>query len=209
MLLDKICPQILPATSHLYIFISSTTMAGIIGKKLEMTRVIHNGKFTPVTLIKVPTLTVAQVKTLEIDGYEAIVIRMTDGKKVTLREVPRTGAFTSLEKDTEITLDMLDGVAEFTVSSISKGKGFAGAMKRWNFKGMPGGHGHKYTRSLGSIGTRKPRRTKLGKKMHGHMGLDQITLKNIPLVLVNKELRVIGVKGPIAGARNSLVTMTF
>jgi len=185
-------------------------MAGIIGKKLEMTRVIHNGVFTPVTLIKIPTLTVAQIKTVEIDGYEAVVIRMTDGKKVTLAEVPATGVFASLQKDQEISLDMLEGVAEFTsMSSISKGKGFAGAMKRWNFHGLGAGHGHKYTRSLGSIGTRKPRRTKPGKKMHGHMGLDRVTLKSIPLILVNKDLSVIAVKGPVAGARNSLVTFTF
>ncbi len=184
-------------------------MAGIIGKKLEMTRVIHNGTFTPVTLIKVPTLTVAQVKTEENDGYTAIVIAMTEGKRVTLREVPATGIFSALEKGTEITLDMLEGVVSVDVVSISKGKGFQGAMKRWNFSGGPGGHGHKYTRSLGSIGTRKPRRTKLGKKMHGHMGLDQITLKSVPLVLVNRDLRVIAVKGPIAGARNSLITLTF
>lgn len=184
-------------------------MAGIIGKKLEMTRVLHNGAFTPVTLIKVPTLTVAQVKTLETDGYTAIVISMKDGKQETLREVSVTGAFASLEKGNEITLDMLEGIATVEVSSISKGKGFQGAMKRWNFSGLSASHGHKYTRSLGSIGTRKPRRTKLGKKMHGHMGLDKITLKDVPLVLVNKDLRVVAVKGPIAGARNSLITLTF
>jgi large subunit ribosomal protein L3 len=68
-------------------------MAGIIGKKLEMTRVIHNGTFTPVTLIKVPTLTVAQIKTVEQDGYSALVIAMTDGKRTTLREVTITGPF--------------------------------------------------------------------------------------------------------------------
>jgi large subunit ribosomal protein L3 len=184
-------------------------MAGIIGKKLEMTRVIHNGTFTPVTLIKVPILIVAQIKTVEQDGYSALVIAMTDGKRTTLRETSITGPFVWLEKGAEITLDMLEGVATLDVSSISKGKGFQGAMKRWNFSGGPGGHGHKYTRSLGSIGTRKPRRTKLGKKMHGHMGLDKITLKDVPLVLINKELRVIAVKGPIAGARNSLISLNF
>ena len=184
-------------------------MAGIIGKKLEMTRVLHNGAFTPVTLIKVPTLTVAQVKTLEKDGYTAVVVSMKDGKSETLREVPATGTFATLEKGAEITLDMLEGVATVDVVSISKGKGFQGAMKRWNFSGLPASHGHKFVRSLGSIGTRKPRRTKLGKKMHGHMGLDKITLKSVPLVLVNKDLRVIAVKGPVAGARNSLITLTF
>jgi len=135
-------------------------MAGIIGKKLEMTRIIHNGAFTPVTLIKVPTLDVAQVKTTETDGYEAVVVRMTDGKKVTLREVSRDGSWATLEKGQDISLDLLDGIAEVTVSSVSKGKGFQGAMKRWNFSGGPASHGSKFHRALGSIGKRKPRRTK-------------------------------------------------
>ncbi len=73
-------------------------MAGILGKKLEMTRVIHNGAFTPVTLIRVPTLDVAQVKTLETDGYSAVVIRMTDGKKVTMREFDLDGVLANVVK---------------------------------------------------------------------------------------------------------------
>jgi large subunit ribosomal protein L3 len=198
----------IPATSHFNIYLTEN-MAGIIGKKLEMTRVIHNGTFTPVTLIKVPTLTVVQIKTIEKDGYSALVIAMDDGKTPTLREVSLTGNFASLEKGSEITLDMLEGVDLVNLTAVSKGKGFQGAVKRWNFSGGRASHGHKYTRSLGSIGTRKPRRTKLGKKMHGHMGLDTITLKSVPLVLVNKELRVIAVKGPVPGARNSLIQLSF
>lgn len=184
-------------------------MAGIIGKKLEMTRVLHNGKFTPVTLIRVPTLTVAQIKTEEIDGYTAIVIKMTEGKRETLREVPLSAPYSSLAKGDEISLDLLEGVATMNLSSVSKGKGFQGAMKRWNFHGGPASHGSKFHRAIGSIGNRKPRRTKLGKKMHGHMGLDTLTLKDVPLILVNKDLRVIAVKGPVPGARNSLITLTF
>lgn len=104
---------------------------------------------------------------------------------------------------------MLEGIETVDIVSISKGKGFQGAVKRWNFSGLSASHGHKYVRSLGSIGTRKPRRTKLGKKMHGHMGVDRITLKSVPLILVNKTLNVIAVKGPVPGGRNSLVTLTF
>lgn len=184
-------------------------MAGIIGKKLEMTRVLHNGAFTPVTLIKVPTLKVAQVKTLEKDGYTAVVISMTDGKSETLREVSATGPLASLEKGAEISLDILEGVEMVDLFGISKGKGYQGAMKRWNFSGGPASHGSKFHRALGSIGNRKPRRTKPGKKMNGHMGLDKVTLKSVPLVLVNKDLRVIAVKGPVPGARNSLITLAF
>lgn len=184
-------------------------MAGIIGTKLEMTRVIHDGTFTPVTLIKVPKLEVAQIKTVETDGYSAVVIRMTDGKKVTMKEVSLDGALSSLAKNDEITLDVLDGIAQVDVVGISKGKGFQGAMKRWNFSGGPASHGSKFHRALGSIGKRKPRRTKPGQKMHGHMGLDTKTLKDVPLILVNKELRVVAVKGPVPGARNSLITLNF
>jgi large subunit ribosomal protein L3 len=184
-------------------------MAGIIGLKLEMTRVIHAGAFTPVTLIKVPTLEVAQIKTIETDGYAALVIRMTNGKKITLREVALDGPFASLVKGDAITLDMLEGIATVNVTGITKGKGFQGAMKRWNFSGGPASHGSKFHRALGSIGNRKPRRTKLGRKGHGHMGLDTQTLKDVPLILVNRELGVVAVKGPVPGARNSLVTLNF
>jgi large subunit ribosomal protein L3 len=184
-------------------------MAGIIGLKLEMTRVIHAGAFTPVTLIKVPTLEVAQIKTIETDGYAALVIRMTNGKKITLREVALDGPFAALAKGDAITLDMLEGIATVNVTGITKGKGFQGAMKRWNFSGGPASHGSKFHRALGSIGNRKPRRTKLGRKGHGHMGLDTQTLKDVPLILVNKELGVVAVKGPVPGARNSLVTLNF
>jgi large subunit ribosomal protein L3 len=109
-------------------------MAGILGKKIEMTRVIHNGAFTPVTLIRVPTLDVAQVKTLETDGYSAVVIRMTDGKKVTMREFDLDGVLANVVKGDVLSLDILESITEVTVSGISKGKGFQGAMKRWNFK---------------------------------------------------------------------------
>ena len=172
-------------------------MAGIIAKKIEMTRVIHNGVFTPVTLVSVPQLQIAQIKTIENDGYAAVVVRMIDGKKETLREFEHTGAFEGMSKGDAITLDMLDGVELVTVVGTSKGKGFQGAMKRWNFAGGPASHGSKFHRALGSIGNRKPRRTKPGKKMHGHMGLDRITLKKVPVVLVNKELNVVALKGPV------------
>ena len=184
-------------------------MAGIIAKKIEMTRVIHNGVFTPVTLVSVPKLSIAQIKTIENDGYDAVVVRMIDGKKETLREFENTGAFKGMTQGDEISLDILDGVELVTVVGTSKGKGFQGAMKRWNFAGGPASHGSKFHRALGSIGNRKPRRTKPGKKMHGHMGLDRITLKKVPLVLVNKELNVVAIKGPVPGTRNSLVTIAF
>jgi large subunit ribosomal protein L3 len=123
-------------------------MAGIIGKKIEMTRVLHNGKFVPVTLIRVPETTVAQVKTVETDGYQAVVLSMTNDKKQTLREVSIDGAMSSLSKGDTLSLDILDDVSLMTITSISKGKGFQGAMKRWNFRGGPASHGSKFHRAL-------------------------------------------------------------
>jgi len=78
-------------------------------------------------------------------------------------------------------------------------------MKRHNFHGGPGGHGSKFHRALGSIGNRKPTRTHKGKKMHGHYGVDQISLRSVPLEIVNQAAGIIGVRGPVPGARTSLV----
>lgn len=184
-------------------------MAGLIGKKLEMTRIVKGSAMVAVTLIKIPEIKVVQVKTIDTDGYEALVLEATDGKLSHMKEVSITGAMSHLKKGDVVTLDILDGIEMVTVHGISKGKGFAGAMKRHNFKGGPGGHGSKFHRALGSIGCRKPRRTKPGQKMHGHMGLDAVTLKKVPLELVNKNINVIALHGPVPGARNSLVVLDF
>jgi len=184
-------------------------MAGLIGKKLEMTRIIKGDAFVPVTLVKIPEIKVVQIKTVETDGYEAVVLEATDGKQSHKKEVSMTGKMTEFKVGDTVTLDILDGVELMTIQGVSKGKGFAGAMKRWNFSGGPAAHGSKFHRALGSIGCRKPRRTKPGQKMHGHMGLDTITLKKISLELVNKSLNVIALRGPVPGARNSIVLLDF
>jgi len=184
-------------------------MAGLIAKKCDMTRVVKDQKIVPVTLLSIPTLTVAQVKTVEKDGYEAVVLSYLEGKNIEKHEVPMSAKFADVKIGDVISLDILEGVEEVTIVGISKGKGFAGAMKRWNFSGGPGRVGSKFHRALGSIGTRKPRRTKPGKKMHGHMGVDQVTVHKVPVVLVNKELNIVAVKGPVPGGRNSMITLKF
>ncbi|EKE27246.1 MAG: hypothetical protein ACD_3C00235G0005, partial [uncultured bacterium (gcode 4)] len=176
-------------------------MAWIIGKKLEMTRIAKGDRLVPVTLIKIPELKVAQVKTIDNDGYEAVVLEIVGTD--TLREVPLTGALKDVKKGDIVGVEILDWIENVQIVGISKWKGFAGAMKRHNFHWGPGRVGSKFHRALGSIGNRKPRRTKPGQKMHWHMGLDQVTLKEVPLELVNKNISVIAVKGPVPGARNS------
>ena len=146
-----------------------------------MTRVIKNDAFIPVTLLEVPAMKVVGFKTVLKDGYDAIIVgilentqevKLAEGKKTLSKKVFTEIAEFELSSDNtlqvgdDITLDMLDGVVEVEISSISKGKGFAGAMKRHNFVGGLKTHGSKFHRALGSIGTRKPRRTKPGKKMH-------------------------------------------
>ena len=174
-----------------------------------MTRIVKGDAFVPVTLLKVPELKIAQIKTVETDGYEAIVLVAQIGKNSIFREVPASGALASLKVGDTVSLDVLEGITEVTLQGVSKGKGFAGAMKRHNFSGGPAGHGSKFHRALGSIGCRKPRRTKKGRKMHGHMGTDTITLKKVSLELVNKNLNVIALHGPVPGARNSIIVLDF
>ncbi len=201
-------------------------MAWIIAKKLDMTRIVKNDKFIPVTLLEVPALRVVGYKTLETDGYQAMIVGIlsekSEGKlgkdKTTLntsefsliREFPTTDEQMEQYKvgDT-ITLDIFEGIETVTLQWISKGKWFTGAMKRHNFHGWPASHGSKFHRALGSIGNRKPTRTHKGKKMHGHHGSLTVSLKNIPVEMVNKDLSVIGVRGWVPGGRNSHILITL
>lgn len=199
-------------------------MAWIIAKKLEMTRVIKEDKFIPITLLKIPVLKVVAVKTIEKDWYEAVVVGvLKEDQEVALAEgkvALNVSLFEEVKefdiKDGQtfnigdtITLDILEGISEVRVEGISKWKGFAGAMKKWNFSGGPKTHGSKFHRALGSIWNRKPRRTHKGKKMHGHMGCEKVSIKKVPLELINKEISVIGVRGGVPGGRNASVSIIF
>ena len=108
----------------------------------------------------------------------------------------------------EEVMDTEEGMLVSMVS-YSKGQGFTGAVKRRNFKGAPAGHGHKLHRALGSIGTRKPRRTKPGKKMHGRHGFKTTTLASVPVELIDREHNIIAVRGPVPGAFNTFVYLAF
>lgn len=182
-------------------------MAWLIWKKLEMTRIIKWDKMIPITLIKIPELKVLQLKTKEKDWYESVVLWENEWK--IKKEFNITGSFKDIKVWDLISLDILNEIKQVDIVWISKWKWFAWAMKRYNFSWWPGRVGSKFHRALWSIGTRKPRRTKPWKKMHGHMWVDQITLKNRPLELVNKEISVIAVKWSIPWARNSTIFLTF
>lgn len=202
-------------------------MAWLLAYKLEMTRVIKWDNFIPVTLLKIPTLKVVYKKDVASDWYNALVVGiLKDGADASIKDWNKALSFNKFSRIREfrledasslnnfnvwddVTLDLLEWVTEVEVTSFSKGKGFAGAMKRHNFHWGMDTHGSKFHRALGSIGNRKPRRTHKGKKMHGHMGNEQITLKNVGVEIVNKNLNVLGLKGPVPGARKSLVMIKF
>lgn len=201
-------------------------MAWIIATKLEMTRVVKEERLIPITLLQIPELRVIWFKTLEKDGYDAIIIwvlkkwasaELAEGKStlnkelfVKIKEFPVTDEEKGkYQIGSTISLDVLEWDVKVTVEGISKWTWFTWAMKKHNFSGWPKTHGSKFHRALGSIGNRKPKRTHKGKKMHGHDGVEKVTIKKVPVELVNKEINVIWVRGGVPGGRNSYVNIIF
>jgi large subunit ribosomal protein L3 len=196
-----------------------------IGKKSGMTSVWQDGKCIPVTLVEVQNNIVLDKK--EYATKKSILIgtektkeskinkpQRTLFKKLNIDFLRRTQEFEiknydSLNIGEEISID--DSMVNLTVdvTSVSKGKGFQGAMKRHGFAGLPASHGVSLThRSLGSTGNRTlPGRVFKNKKMAGRMGGKQVTTKNLKIVLINKELSLIGVQGSIPGHNNSYISI--
>lgn len=198
-------------------------MKALIGTKIGMTQVVNkDGIVTPVTLIQAGPVTVIQLKTTDKDGYNAVQV----GYKVSRRpNKPATGhAKTSggtpkvireirveqLPEDLKIG-DRLD-TSSFelgdmvSVTGTSKGKGFAGTVKRHNFntsKSTHGGNGN--VRKPGSIGSMYPQKVFKGKRMAGHMGAERVTVKNLKVSYINLEDNLIGVKGAVPGPRRGVV----
>lgn len=196
-------------------------MAGLLARKIEMTRVVKDDAFIPVTLLELPKMQVVWYKTDAKDGYSAIIVWIVWKDEVKLgkgktalnpKSFEIVKEFRISQSDegqkeigSEIGFAELEGVESVGITGVSKGRGFAGAMKRHNFHGGPATHGSKFHRALGSIGNRKPVRTHKGKKMHGHYGVDTVSLRSVPLEIVNEKAWIIAVRGPVPGARNSLV----
>ena len=197
----------------------------ILGLKVGMTQIFNNeGKAVPVTVIAANPNIVVQKKTIENEGYEAIQVGFDDKaeKKVTkplkghfakakvatkryLREFRLEDA-ASYEVGQEIKVDIFKEGDRVDISGVSKGKGFAGAIKRHNFHRGPMRHGSKYHRWAGSMGaSSSPSRTIPGKKLPGHMGAENTTVVNLEVVKVDPEKNIILVKGGIPGIRGSLV----
>jgi len=199
----------------------------ILGRKLGMTQVwSEDDRLVPVTVIEAGPCEVTQLKTAEKEGYEAIQIgyqpvkasrlnkpllghlaKSGVGPRKYLREVRVTSA-ADYELGQAITAADFAEVKKVHVTGISKGKGFAGVIKRHNFRGGPGGHGAHFHRAPGSIGQAStPSRVFKGLRLPGHMGTDQVTVKNLELVKVIAEQNLLLVKGAVPGGKGALVSV--
>lgn len=202
---------------------------GIFAHKLGMSSIYtEGGQFIPVTVLKIGEWKVTQIKTKEKDGYNAIQIssfgrRLDKTTKAEKSKNTKANSKDGAQTSREVRVDEIpDGVSVGQVISLeslakgdivkltgtSKGRGFSGAMRRWNFAGGPASHGSKFHRRPGSAGTRTwPGLVLPGKRSPGHYGDEVISIRNVQVVEVNTEDGLILVKGPVPGARNGLVRL--
>ena len=200
---------------------------GLVGKKLGMTQLFDaNGNVVPVTVIEAGPCVIAQKKTTENDGYEAVQIGFSDLKaskvnkpmkghfakgdvapKKVLREF-RFEDISAMNVGDIIKADIFAEGETVDVRGTSKGKGYAGVVKRWNFSRLKESHGtgpvHRHGGSLGVI---DPARVFKGKKMAGHLGNERVTVQNLSVVKVDAEKNIIAVKGAVPGPKGGIVVL--
>ena len=185
-------------------------MPGILGRKIGMTRLIDDaGTVVPVTVVECQPNVITQVKTTEKDGYTASVLGFEQ-----LEKPKKTKKFRHLAEFSvagaagdAITVASFEGVTHVRITAESKGKGFAGVIKRHNFSRGRETHGSHHHRQPGSsAGARSGTgRTPKGKRFPGHMGTDQVTIRSTPLMKIDTERHLLVIKGPIPGAAGGLV----
>ncbi len=206
----------------------------LVGRKLNMTQYFdQSGEVIPVTVIQGAPMVVTQVKSAEgKDKYNAVQVGIghkksakggsaSGGKKVSKSlqgHLKGAGTFSVLAEF------RVDDAKDFTVGKkldlgafqvgelvtavgVSKGRGFAGAIKRHGFAGFPASHGHNKPRSVGSIGQRFPQHTRRGLRMAGHMGNQQVTVKNLQVVEIDSKKNLISVRGAVPGHRNAIIKL--
>ena len=201
---------------------------GIIGKKIGMTQIFDaNGKVVPVTVVEAGPCPVTQKKTLENDGYESVQLGFQDVKverltkplkghfakadvapKKVLKEF-RLSDVSSVNVGDVIKADLFAVGDSVDVTGTSKGKGTAGAIKRWNFSRLKETHGTgPVARHAGSLGAcSDPSRVYKGKKLAGHLGHEKVTVQNLSIVKIDVENNLIAIKGAIPGPKGSFVVI--
>jgi large subunit ribosomal protein L3 len=195
---------------------------GLIGRKIGMTQVFQaDGTMVAVSVLAVEPNTVTRLRTTERDGYTAVQLGIEPSKKLTKPEAGQLEGLPQVATIREFRIDSVDGyevgqqlgVAEmFTagdlvdVTGVSKGKGFAGHIKRHHFKRGPKTHGSDHHRAPGSIGPgTTPGRVYKGMKMAGHMGAETATVKKLTVVRTDAERNLLLVKGTLPGSKNALI----
>lgn len=197
----------------------------IYGKKIGMTQLFdEDGKVIPVTVIEAAPNKVCQVKTTATDGYEAVQLGFGTIKEQKVNK-PMAGHFAKQGVEPvrylrevrvadgaehtvgeEVTVANFAEVKKVDVTGTSKGKGFAGVMRRYGFGGGPGGHGAHFHRAPGSVGQcAYPSRVFKGVRLPGHMGCDTVTTKNLEVVRVDEDMNLVMLKGAVPGGKNGVV----
>lgn len=205
---------------------------GIIGKKLGMTQLFdENGKVVPVTVIEAGPCTVVQKKTVESDGYQAVQLGFGEvsakrvnkpakghfakadvAPKKTLREF-RLADISAMNVGDILKADVFAAGDHIDVVGVSKGKGYAGTIKRWNGHRLRESHGTgpvaRHAGSMGSIGAcSTPSRVFKGKKLPGHLGAERVTIQNLTVVKVDAENNLIAIKGAVPGPKGAVVCIS-
>ncbi|MBQ6130666.1 50S ribosomal protein L3 [Candidatus Saccharibacteria bacterium] len=201
-------------------------MKVILGTKIGMTQIIgDDGVVTPVTIIEAGPATVTQIKTVETDGYNAVQLGFGKGKNLSksvsahvkkagenlnpkiLKEF-RLDATPEAKLGDVITVEAFALGDKVSVTGTSKGKGYAGTVKRWNFAESRNTHGFKGDiRKVGSIGSMYPQKVFKGKRMPGRMGHDKVTVKNLVVAYIDKENNLIGLKGAVPGPKKGTLAL--
>jgi large subunit ribosomal protein L3 len=198
-------------------------MKAFVTRKIGMTSIVsEDGSVIAVTLLSATPNTVTQVKTVETDGYNAVQVGAETRNKIgktmaghlkaagasskLIREFRTKELDEDLSVGTELTAEVFSVGDVVKVTGTSKGKGWAGTIKRHNFHRQRKTHGGKgNTRKPGSIGSMYPQHIFKGKKMAGQMGHEQVSIKNLKVALIDTELNVIGVTGAVPGPRKGIV----
>ena len=198
---------------------------GIIGKKLGMTQIFdEKGNVIPVTLIEAGPCVVAQKKTVENDGYDAVQLAYQDASKKSLTKAElghfekagvspkrhlkefRLADCTGLDVGSVVTVDTFAQGEKVDITGITKGRGYTGAIKRWNLHKLRMTHGvGPVHRQSGSMGVIDPARIFKNKKMAGQYGNEQVTIQNLVVVRIDAEKNLIAVKGAVPGAKGGIV----
>jgi large subunit ribosomal protein L3 len=203
---------------------------GILGKKIGMTQVFRpDGQVVPVTLLKAGPCVVVQRKTPTTDGYDAVQLGLMEFIKPARINKPRNGHFkkanasgvrflrelkvrpgdtTDLKPGDQVLVDQFKPAEKVDVIGVSKGRGFAGVVKRHHFRGGDATHGSMFHRAPGSIGgSSYPSRVWPGMRMAGHMGTQRVTVRNLEVIDVNTEDNVLVVKGAVPGPNGGYVVV--